>query len=368
MKISCTLAGGVKEDHPGPVYCVAWSKDLHVVEEQDMDPSQNQSTDDNENEEGGDNESNKDNDCDKDSDDSDSAGGADGDGDDSENTTNNKRSKLCRYMATCGKNHLTLYEVDEATPYSVSRSRKNSNNAQSETGSMCGFRARQAYVDVDKGEVFYSCLFVGRGVGSAYGFQSSLTNINPSSSSGEKGSSLNNKRKRPYPTSDDTKSDNHNNLAQMSKYDYDGPQLCCVAGARGIIKVIDTVRMSLLLTLSGHGNEIYDMSVCPTDSWLLISASKDESLRLWNVQNAQCIAIFAGHQGHRDAVLSVDWHPLGEMFVSGGMDESIKIWSVEGEEVKNAIESDKRGDDDFRTLYQQLPIFSSSMLHANYGM
>ncbi len=109
------------------------------------------------------------------------------------------------------------------------------------------------------------------------------------------------------------------------------------------------------------------MSVSPHNPWLLISASKDESLRLWNVQNAQCIAIFAGHYGHRDAVLSVDWHPLGKAFVSSGMDETIKIWSLEGDQVRRAMETDKRQDGTFRTAYEQLPIFSTAMIHVNYG-
>jgi hypothetical protein len=38
------------------------------------------------------------------------------------------------------------------------------------------------------------------------------------------------------------------------------------------------------------------------------------------LRTAVCIAIFAGEKGHRDEVLSVDPHPLGNCFVSAGMD------------------------------------------------
>jgi len=69
-----------------------------------------------------------------------------------------------------------------------------------------------------------------------------------------------------------------------------------LAGQRGIVKVIDTVHRTLLLTLSRHGDEIYDMKFSPVDEWLLITASKDESLRLWSVETETCVAIFAGHE------------------------------------------------------------------------
>lgn len=70
----------------------------------------------------------------------------------------------------------------------------------------------------------------------------------------------------------------------------------------------------------------------------MATASKDESLRLWNMQSGSCVAIFAGHRGHRDAVISVGFHPLGNKLVSGGMDNSIKIWNLESEKVSKALE------------------------------
>ena len=48
------------------------------------------------------------------------------------------------------------------------------------------------------------------------------------------------------------------------------------------------------MTLSGHGDEIYDICFSPANPWLLLSSSKDASLRLWNVQTAVCVGIFAG--------------------------------------------------------------------------
>ena len=354
MKINYSFAGGAKESHSEPIYCIAWSKDRHVIieEQQQQDPVVVSSGE-------------MKNDVASSSSDHDDRYGdgddSNGDDDDGDNDTNNFKKnddritiqKYCRYMATCGSNHLTLYEVyekDHQSKVTTNNNGEGTNKNQSVLGSRAGFRARQVYVDTDEEEIFYSCLFVGHGVGSVYGFGPTECH--------SKDSDVNTKDATPNKNSSSKVFD----LGQN-----DGPQLCCVGGRLGIIKVIDTVRTTLLLTLSGHGNEIYDMSVCPHNPWFLLSASKDESLRLWNVQNSQCIAIFAGHQGHRDAVLSVDWHPLGKRFVSSGMDETIKIWSLEGDQISKAIDADRRQDGTFRTVYEQLPLFSTAMIHTNYG-
>jgi polycomb protein EED len=162
---------------------------------------------------------------------------------------------------------------------------------------------------------------------------------------------------------------------------FDGPQLLCVAGIRGVIKVIDTVHQMLSMTLSGHGKDIYDLKFSPTDEWLLLSASKDESIRLWNVQKATCVAIFAGHEGHRDSVLAVGWHPWGDRFASAGMDTTVKLWGTgEGTAVHHALQASNSvqartwdassnsgpAAATFRTMYEQMPYFSTNKVHTDY--
>lgn len=54
------------------------------------------------------------------------------------------------------------------------------------------------------------------------------------------------------------------------------------------------------------------------DGWILASASKNESVRLWNVMAGTCVAILAGHRGHRQTCLSLDFHPGGSLLAVVG--------------------------------------------------
>ena len=130
-------------------------------------------------------------------------------------------------------------------------------------------------------------------------------------------------------------------------------------GFHGIAKVVDCGKASELGALEGHGNAINDIQAHPRDPNLVLTASKDESVRLWTLEGCRCVAIFAGDQGHRDEVLSIAWHANGRKFASAGVDNSIKIWRIDSEDIVSAI-------DDRGYVVQQFPDFSTSQVHQNY--
>ena len=263
-----------------------------------------------------------------------------------DNRFDDTSSFQCYYMATCAGNTLTLYQVQS------SGDNKSSNYTMKSEGA--DFLVRQVYRDADEEEIYYSCIFAGRCRNRGEEFESIPSNVHRSIQS--------------------SASNHHSNLNfHQDEEDCNGPQLCCVGGKRGVIKIIDTVQQSLIVSLIGHTDELYDIQVCPTNEWILLSASKDETIRLWNLRYPSQIAIFAGHQGHREAVLSIDWHPLGQYFASSGIDGTIKLWSVETEKVKNAIKESfvppigtGRDDTYFDTAYHQLPFWATSKLHTDY--
>ncbi|PWZ29195.1 Polycomb group protein FIE1 [Zea mays] len=109
----------------------------------------------------------------------------------------------------------------------------------------------------------------------------------------------------------------------------DSSPLLVAAGSNRIIRVINCATEKLDKSLVGHGGSIHEIRTHASKPSLIISASKDESIRLWNVHTGICILVFAGAGGHRHDVLSVDFHPTEVgIFASCGMDNTVKIWSM----------------------------------------
>ncbi|CAG8756857.1 6969_t:CDS:2, partial [Acaulospora morrowiae] len=140
-----------------------------------------------------------------------------------------------------------------------------------------------------------------------------------------------------------------------------------VAGAIGLVKILNTSKGNIIQTLTGH-------------------ASKDFSIRLWNVITGTPVVVFGGECGHREPVLSIDIHLSGDFLVSSGMDHSVKIWSLCTPVIKHTIESSFKPKPLSRIQQQQIqtstcckshghtstplfvhfPIFSTAQLHNNY--
>jgi polycomb protein EED len=298
-------SGRNQQKHQQPLYCVAWSHDIHVgAEEPDV---------------------------------------------------------KYHYAATCGANQVTIYEVEVGNPRGA-------------------FEMIQSYKDDDKEELFYACAFGGR---SRYRTKKESPEYESSDSSdrspaAESSSPSQAGRKRPRTDSQTMKLESSakakSSLASQGVKAGSktvGPQLLCVAGVRGVIKVLDPVLQRLVTILRGHGSDIYDLKVSPMNANHLLSASVDESIRLWNLESFACVAIFAGHHGHREAVLSISWHPMGDQFASAGMDKSIRLWKTGEEGVAEALQASQAvtptGDrKSFHPHGVQFPYFATEKVHINY--
>ncbi|XP_011095328.1 polycomb group protein FERTILIZATION-INDEPENDENT ENDOSPERM isoform X1 [Sesamum indicum] len=147
----------------------------------------------------------------------------------------------------------------------------------------------------------------------------------------------------------------------------DGTPFLVAGGLNGIIRVIDTGSEKIYKSFVGHGDSINEIRTQPLKPSLVVSASKDESVRLWNIHTGICILIFAGAGGHRNEVLSVDFHPSDiYRIASCGMDNTVKIWSMK--EFWTYVEKSFTWTDlpsKFPTKYVQFPVFIASV-HTNY--
>jgi hypothetical protein len=94
------------------------------------------------------------------------------------------------------------------------------------------------------------------------------------------------------------------------------------------------------------GAAIYELRFHPCAPSLLRSGARDQSIRLWNVLTRECIGIFGGASGHLDAVLSVDFHPSGDLFASSGVDGTIKVWRLDSPQLRPRIEHARALEDE----------------------
>jgi polycomb protein EED len=145
--------------------------------------------------------------------------------------------------------------------------------------------------------------------------------------------------------------------------------IVAAAGLHGIIRLLNCVRQDASKFLLGHGNSINDLKFHPTDPNLLLSASKDESVRLWNTKTLILVAILAGDGGHRGEVISVSYHLDGNQLASSGMDNCVKIWSLLA--IKDTITKSYEplpadATCPFPTRTVQIPTFSTTRVHNNY--
>ena len=110
-----------------------------------------------------------------------------------------------------------------------------------------------------------------------------------------------------------------------------------VAGALFQIKLLDLCAGQVACVLRGHGGAVNELQFHPRERALLVSAAADESVRLWHVGVGQCLATFAGHSGHRDAVVSLDVRLDGRVLVTGAIDGAIKLWALDAPPLQRRI-------------------------------
>lgn len=133
--------------------------------------------------------------------------------------------------------------------------------------------------------------------------------------------------------------------------DAEGHQMIAAAGLASVIKIVDCQRYMFYRALVGHGGPVNELAAHPVERHLLLSASDDDSIRLWNIQDGSCVHVFGGDGGHMSKVVSLAWHADGTKFVSGALDNTIRLWSRPGPGASQV---------------QQHPLFATCRAHYNY--
>ncbi|KAH9478659.1 Coatomer subunit alpha [Psilocybe cubensis] len=104
--------------------------------------------------------------------------------------------------------------------------------------------------------------------------------------------------------------------------------LLCTGGDDYKIKVWDIRPQNrrCLFTLHGHLDYVRTVQFHHEMPWI-ISASDDQTIRIWNSTSRQCIAVLTGHSHY---VMSVQFHPKEDLIVSASMDQTVRVWDISG--------------------------------------
>jgi WD40 repeat protein len=101
------------------------------------------------------------------------------------------------------------------------------------------------------------------------------------------------------------------------------------------IKLWDIEKAQCIKTLIGHSHSIDTLKLLQNGH--LISGSRDKTIRIWNLSTGQCTQIL---EGHKDSIYSCQLTQNAQYLITCSLDESIKVWQLEsGECVKTIKES-----------------------------
>ncbi|KAH6766626.1 Transducin family protein / WD-40 repeat family protein [Perilla frutescens var. hirtella] len=118
-------------------------------------------------------------------------------------------------------------------------------------------------------------------------------------------------------------------IADM-KFLGDDEQYLAVATSVEQVRVYDLASMSCSYILTGHTDLVLCLDTCVSASGrtLIVSGSKDNTVRLWESQSQRCVGVGIGHMGAIGAVAFSKKNR--NFFVSGSSDHTLKVWSLDG--------------------------------------
>lgn len=159
-------------------------------------------------------------------------------------------------------------------------------------------------------------------------------------------------------------------VCKWSQNEDTGAPLLLLAGQTGVIRVIDCNLRQVVWTAEGHGDAVNDIAVHPIRPSLFVTASRDHSLRLWNVKSQVCVCVMNGRAAHTNEVLSLDFHCSdGSRLLSSGMDHHIKIWNLAdfGEHIEASFHQDGlQSETSFKAITGPSPEFTTHKVHWAY--
>ena len=105
----------------------------------------------------------------------------------------------------------------------------------------------------------------------------------------------------------------------------DGRHIASGSGDR-TIRLWDIQENQCVLTLQIEDG-VTTVAISPNNRFVA-AGSLDKSVRIWDTQTGVLVERTEGEQGHKDSVYSVAFSPRGDHLVSGSLDKTIRMWKL----------------------------------------
>src|SRR5205814_1970126 len=96
----------------------------------------------------------------------------------------------------------------------------------------------------------------------------------------------------------------------------------------------DYPHQALIRTLQGHIGEVNGCAISPGEDWI-VSASWDQTLKMWDAQTGQESLTLQGHTGE---VNGCAISPGGDWIVSASDDQTLKVWDAQIEQERMTLQ------------------------------
>ena len=114
--------------------------------------------------------------------------------------------------------------------------------------------------------------------------------------------------------------------------------------------------------LIGHKNDVNDLKFLIKNPNILLSASSDSTVRLWDIKIKKLLCIYGGPFGHPSHVLTVDFHFSEQFIASAGFDQVVMFWDIDL--ILKKYNNNNNGKN-FKCILKTKPFFET-YIHENY--
>ena len=112
--------------------------------------------------------------------------------------------------------------------------------------------------------------------------------------------------------------------------------------------------------LIGHKNDINDLKFLIKHPNILLSASSDSTVRIWDVKIKKLLCIYGGPFSHPSHVLTLDFHLSEQFIASAGFDQVVMFWDID------FVLKKHESNENFKKCILKTKPFFETYIHENY--